>query len=197
LSTNRQKIHYALASVATIAVIQLPFILTDFNAWLNNVILFQLDGPAFGASIFNLISLHPTLMDVQTQLTAILPIALLLVFILMAFSEGKSTLGLLKNSALILLATVFFSKVVLFYALWYIPLVCILIVTLMKRASAMILVPFFILQVALLLGWYTYYVSLNTQYSLILAYVYLVASGLLLAWLFHDRLIFAKNQKNG
>jgi len=197
LSTNRQKIHYALASVATIAVIQLTFILTDFNAWLNNVILFQLDRPAFGASIFNLISLHPTLMDVQTQLTAILPIALLLVFILMAFSEGKSALGLLKNSALILLVAVFFSKVVLFYALWYIPLVCILIVALMKRASAMILVPFFILQVALLLGWYTYYVSLNTRYSLILAYVYLVASGLLLAWLFYDRLILPKTKRMG
>ena len=133
LSTKRQKILYTAASIGTVALIQLPFILTEFTAWLNNVILYDVNRPASGATIYNLISLHPQLWNVQSPLTILSPITLALAFLLVAFSDVKSEVGLLKNSAFIIVAAVFFSKVVLFYALWYIPLICILIVALRKR----------------------------------------------------------------
>ena len=195
LSTKRQKILYATASIATVAVIQLPFMLNEFKAWLNNVILYQLNRPALGASVYNLIALHPQLAEVQSHLTILSPITLLLAFLLVAFSEGKSELTLLINSAFIMVAAVFFSKVVLFYALWYIPLICTLIVASRKRTAAITLITSTALQVALLLCWYTYYVTANMQSSLALAYVYLITSGLLLSWLLYDRLFSAQKTR--
>ena len=148
LSTKRQKILYTAASIGTFALIQLPFILMEFTPWLNNVILYQATRPASGATIYNLISLHPQLWNVPSPLTILSPITLALAFLLVAFSDVKSEVGLLKNSAFIVVAAVFFSKVVLFYALWYVPLICILLVTLRKKISVLILIPFFTLQVA-------------------------------------------------
>jgi uncharacterized membrane protein len=194
LSTKRQKIIYAAASIGTFAIIQLPFIITTFQAWLENVILYQLNRPASGATIYNLLTLHPQLTDVQSPLTILSPITLLLASLLVAFSDGKSEVGLLKNSALIMVAAVFFSKVVLFYALWYIPLICILVMGMRKRITALIVAPFFALQVALLLGWYTYGTN-GVQNALASAYVYLIASGLVLAWLLRDRLLSAQKRQ--
>ncbi len=85
LVTKRQKILYAAVSVGTVAAIQFPFLLTEFNAWLGNVILYHVSRPAAGATIYNLISLHPQLWDVQSPLTILSPITLLLAFLLVAF----------------------------------------------------------------------------------------------------------------
>jgi uncharacterized membrane protein len=195
LSTKRQKILYTAASIGTVAIIQLPFILTDFTAWLDNVILYHFNRPASGATIYNLVTFHPQLMDVQSPLTILSPIILVLAFLLVAFSDGKSEFGLLKNSAFLMVVAVFFSKVVFFYALWYVPLICILALALRKRIFVLILIPFFSLQVALLLGWYSYAVSLNLQNALLAAYVYLLSSGLILTWLLCDRLLSVKKRK--
>jgi uncharacterized membrane protein len=195
LSTKRQKILFTATSIGTVAVIQLPFILTEFTAWLDNVIFYHVSRPAFGATIYNLVTIHPQLMDVQTPLTMLSPIILVLAFLLVAFSDGKSEFGLLKNSAFLMVVAVFFSKVVLFYALWYVPLICILALALRKRIFVSILIPFFSLQVALLLGWYSYAVSLNLQNALLAAYVYLLSSGLILTWLVCDRLLSVKKRK--
>jgi hypothetical protein len=51
------------------------------------------------------------------------------------------------------------------------------------------LIPLFILQAALLLGWYYYDVSINQQNALVMGYFYLFASGLLLIWLLRDKLL--------
>ena len=195
LSTKRQKILYTVASIGTVAIIQLPFILSSFSAWLDNVILYHVGRPASGATIYNLITLHPQLMDVQSPLTIISPITLVLAFLIVAISDGKSEVGLLKNSAFLMVTAVFFNKVVLFYALWYIPLLCMFVGSLRRRTLVIILIPFFILQTALLLGWYVFDIS-NMQNALALAYVYLFTSGLLLTWLLRDRLLSAqKSQK--
>jgi len=194
LSTKRQKILYAATSIGTVAIIQLPFILTEFNAWLNNVILYQVNRPAFGASIYNLVTLQPQLLDVQNSLTFLSPITLVLAFLLVAFSEGKSEFGLLKNSAFLMVVAVFFSKVVLFYALWYTPIICAFAIALRRRVFALILIPFLTLQVALLLGGYSYASFLNLQNALVAAYVYLLTSGLILIWLMHDRLLSTKKR---
>jgi hypothetical protein len=134
-------------------------------------------------------------MDVQSPLTILSPIILVLAFLLVAFSDGKSEFGLLKNSAFLMVVAVFFSKVVLFYALWYVPFICILALALRKRIFVLILIPFFSLQVALLLGGYSYVLSLNLQNALLAAYVYLLSSGLILTWLVCDRLLSVKKRK--
>ena len=194
LSTKRQKIVYTLVSIGTVALIQLPFVLTEFTAWLDNVILYHITRSAGGVTIYNLISLHPQLWDVSTPLTILSPITLLMAFVLVALSEGKSDLGLFKSSTFILVTAVFFSKVVLFYALWYVPLICILLTDLRKRTSALVIVPFFVLQVTLILVGFNYSLTFNVQNALIGDYVCLITSGLLLVWLLYDRLISAKNQ---
>ncbi len=102
---------------------------------------------------------------------------------------------MLKNSTFIMVAAVFFSKVVLFYALWYTPLICILLVLLRKRTSVLLFVPFLILQVAMIAGGYIYFISSNEQIAFITAYLYLATSGILLAWILYDRLVSAKNGK--
>jgi uncharacterized membrane protein len=196
LSTKRQKILYTAASIGTVAIIQLPFILTEFNAWLDNVIFYQVNRPAFGVTIYNLVTLHPQLTGVQNPLTILWPITLVLAFLLVFFSEGKSEFGLLKNSAFLMVVAVFFSKVVLFYALWYIPLICTFAIALRTRVFALILIPFFTLQVALLLGGYYYALFFNMQNALVAAYIYLLTSGLILTWLLDDRLLSTKKRKH-
>ncbi len=196
LSNKRQKTAYILAAIGTVTLIQLPFILTDFSSWLNNVIIYYIERPAEGVTIYNLISLHPQLFNVSTPLTLLSPISLMLVYLLVAFTEGKSEIGLFKNSTFIIVSAIFFSKVVLFYALWYVPLVCILILFLRRRLSAIVLVPFFILQASLILGGYSYSMMYDLQNVLIAGYIYLVTSCLLLIWLLHDRLISSKRINN-
>jgi uncharacterized membrane protein len=193
LSKNRQKIQYTIVSVGTFAIIQLPFMVLTFQAWIDNVFLYHLSRPASGATIYNLLTLNPQLADVQNPLTILSPITLLLAFLLVAFTDGKSKVGLLKNSAFLMVVTVFFNKVVLFYALWFLPLLCILFGNLRKRTFASLLILFFTLQAALLLGWYIYDTS-NMQNALIVAYVYLITSGLVLVWLLRDRLISAQKR---
>jgi uncharacterized membrane protein len=189
LSTNRQRIKYALASLGIFGLIQLPFVILTFEAWLDNVFLFHLNRPASGASIYNLLTLQPSLLDVQSPLAILSPIALLLAFLLVALNKDRaSEIGLLRNSAFLMVAAVFFNKVVLFYALWFIPLLCVLFAVLQqKRAVVLPLVLFFILQTALLLSWYLYDAG-NMQGAIPLAYVYLAAQGLVLRWLLRDRL---------
>jgi len=194
LSTKRQRLLYIVASIGTVAIIQLPFVLVEFNDWLSNVVLFHLYRAAEGATIYNLLSLHPQLWNVQTPLAILSPISLALAFLLVAFSESKSEISLLKNSAFILVSAVFFSKAVFFYALWYIPLICMLLVTLKKRTSALILIPFLILQIATIIGATIFYFESNLQLEFITAYIYLAASGLLVAWLGYDRLVSAKKR---
>jgi uncharacterized membrane protein len=194
LSKKRQKIQYVIVSVGTFTVIQLPFMIVTFQAWLENVFLYQLSRPAFGASIYNLLTLHPQLTDVQSPLTILSPITLLLAFLLVAFTDGKSEVGLLKNSAFLIVVAVFFNKVVLFYALWFLPLFCMLFFKLRKRTLVLLLILFFTLQVALLLGWYFYDVA-SMQNALLTAYVYLIASGLILVWFLRDRFLSAQKSR--
>jgi hypothetical protein len=192
LVSKRQKIWYTVATFGTVALIQLLFILTAFNDWLNNVIIFHVNRTASGATVYNLVSLHPQIWDVQTPLTILSPITLLLIFLLVAFSEGKSDLGLLKNSAFIMVASVFFSKVVLFYALWFVPFVCILLLFFRKRLSAPLFVVFLVMQIDMIVGGTIYTLTLNEQIAFAAAYIYLFTSGILLIWLLYDRLISAK-----
>jgi uncharacterized membrane protein len=193
LSKKHQKIQYTIVSVGTFALIQLPFTVLTFQAWLDNVFLYHLNRPASGATIYNLLTLHPQLTDVQSPLTILSPITLILVFLLIAFVSDKSSeFGLLKNAAFLMVVAVFFNKVVLFYALWFLPLLCVLFGNLRKRTLVLLLILFFTLQATLLLGWYLYDAS-NTQNARTLAYVYLIASGVILAWLLRDRLISAQD----
>ncbi len=190
VSGNRRRILYATVTIATVVLIQVPFMLTDFAAWFGNVILYHASRPAFGASIYNLLRFNPTLGDVpQSSLTLLFPVALLLTFLLVTLDRDKSQLGLLKKLCLVMLVAVFFNKVVLFYALWFIPLLCIVFVGIeRKRTLLVLLAPFFTMQAALLLAWYFSDVSAIGN-ALAIAYLYLVSSALLLAWLLRDRLL--------
>lgn len=190
LSGKRARILYFLTSIITVAVIQLPFALSDFSAWIYNVLLFHVERSAGGATIYNLLSLHPQLWDVQTPLTILSPVSLALIFLLVAVDDDRSEHGLLKKAALVMVAAVFFNKVVLFYALWFIPLVCTFIVAQRRRLFVSALVTFVILQVALLVGVY-FYSATMTEDSTVFAmcYLYLFTSALLLLWLLRDRLL--------
>ncbi len=189
LSGKHAKLLYSAVSIATVAIIQLPFMLTEFSPWINNVILFHLDRSAGGATIYNLLSLHPQLWDAQTPLTILSPISLLLVFLLVALDGDKSEYGLLKKTALVMVTAVFFNKVVLFYALWFIPLLCTFLVIQRRRNLALTLVPFFTLQVALLIGGYSYSTTFTESTAFAMSYIYLLASAVLLLWLLRDRLL--------
>jgi uncharacterized membrane protein len=189
LSGKRSKLLYAATSIGTVAVIQLPFVLTEFSNWIYNVILFHLDRSAGGATIYNLLSLHPQLWDVQTPLTILSPVSLLLVFLLVALDRDKSEQGLLKKLALVMVTAVFFNKVVLFYALWFIPLLCVFFVALRKRTLALTLVPFFTLQFAILIGGYSYSTTFTESTAFTMSYIYLLASAVLLLWLLRDQLL--------
>jgi hypothetical protein len=193
LKTTRQRLLYAAVSILTVAVIQLPFVLTEFQALLDNVLLYHINRPASGATLYNLLTPHPQFFGVQTPLTLLSPISLILAYLFIAYRRDKSDVGLFKNAAFLMLVSVFFNKVVLFYALWFIPLLYTFLLATRKRNLALLLVPFLVLQISLLLGWQFYDVSASAQSSFALAYVYLAASGLLLAWLFCDRLKAVRN----
>jgi uncharacterized membrane protein len=188
LQTKRQRLSFAAISIGSFVVIQLPFLLTEFSTWLNEVVLFHVNRPASGASLYNLLTLHPQLFQVVTPLAILSPIPVLLSFILVGLSSDRSDKGLLKNSAFLMLTAAFFSKVVLFYALWYIPLICTFVLALKKRTLGAVAGLFFALQVAQVLGWYVYDSMGSFGGALALAYVYLFTSGALLVWLFHDRI---------
>jgi uncharacterized membrane protein len=183
LSGWRNRVLYSVASIGTVVLIQLPFMLSAFSAWFDNVILFHVDRSAGGASIYNLISPHPQLWDVQTPLTILSPVSVLLTYLLVALDGDKSDHGLLKKAALVLVTAVFFSKVVLFYALWFIPLICIILAVQRRRNLLLASVPFLILQVAMLAAGYSYSIAMDESTALAMCYVYLLTSALLLIWL--------------
>ena len=190
LSEKRSRILYFLASIITVAAFQLPFALSDFSAWLYNVLLFHVERSAGGPTIYNLLSLHPQLWDVQTPLTILSPVSLALVFLLVAFDDDRSEHGLLKKAALVMVTVVFFNKIVLFYALWFIPLVCTFIVAQRKREFVSALVPLVTLQVAVLAAAYFYNATMTENSTvLIMCYLYLLTSALLLILLLRDRLL--------
>ncbi|MFB3888406.1 MAG: glycosyltransferase 87 family protein [Candidatus Bathyarchaeia archaeon] len=191
LVKNHDRITYAFTSVATVALFQLPFMLTEFSLWLDNVLLFHVNRSAGGATIYNLLSPHPQLWDVQTPLTLLSPISVLLVFLLVALDKDRSEHGLLKKAALVMVTAVFFNKVVLFYALWFIPLLCTFLLLERRRSLALTLVPFFVLQVAVLVGGYSYSTTMTEGTAFAMCYIYLAASALILAWLMRDRLLSA------
>jgi uncharacterized membrane protein len=194
LSGKRDRIAYFVTSTATVALVQLPFVLSDFSAWFENVILHHVNRPASGFTVYNLLTLHPQLLETpQNPLLILFPISLLLTFLLVTINGDESRLGLFKKMGLVMLVAVFFNKVVLFYALWFIPLLCTFIVVQRKKNFILTLIPYFILQATLLLGWYYYEVSMTTQNAIAMGYVYLSASGLLLLWLLRDRLVSTIN----
>jgi len=196
LSGKRSRILYILNSIATVAIIQFPFVLSDFPAWLSNVLLFHIERPAFGATIYNLLSLHPTVLDAQTSLTILSPISLALIFLLTIFDGDRSENALLKKAALVMVTAVFFNKVVLFYALWFVPLVCTFILAQRRRQLVPAFVSIVTLQVALLIAGYFYLATMtDSVIVLVMGYVYLLTSGLLLVWLLRERLLSVIQQR--
>ncbi len=170
--------------------------LTDFAAWFDNVVLFHANRPAHGASIYNLVRFDPTLMDVPLgPLAIVFPVSLLLCFLLVGVDRDASQVGLFKKLSLTMLVAVFFNKVVLFYALWFVPLLCIVFAGIrQKRTLLSVLVLFFTLQASLLVAWYFFQVSTTDQNVLAMACIYFATSGLLLVWLLRDRLLSVKKQ---
>ena len=196
LSGKRSRILYILNSIATVAIIQFPFVLSDFPAWLSNVLLFHIERSAFGATIYNLLSLHPTVLDAQTSLTILSPISLALIFLLIIFDGDRSENALLKKGALVMVTAVFFNKVVLFYALWFVPLVCTFILAQRRRQLVPAFVSIVTLQVALLIAGYFYLATMtDSVIVLVMGYVYLLTSGLLLVWLLRERLLSVIQQR--
>lgn len=196
LSGKRSRILYILNSIATVAIIQFPFVLSDFPAWLSNVLLFHIERPAFGATIYNLLSLHPTVLDAQTSLTILSPISLALIFLLTIFDGDRSENALLKKAALVMVTAVFFNKVVLFYALWFVPLICTFILAQRRRQLVPAFVSIVTLQVALLIAGYFYLATMtDSVIVLVMGYVYLLTSGLLLVWLLRERLLSVIQQR--
>ena len=196
LSGKRSRILYILNSIATVTIIQFPFVLSDFPAWLSNVLLFHIERPAFGATIYNLLSLHPTVLDAQTSLTILSPISLALIFLLTIFDGDRSENALLKKAALVMVTAVFFNKVVLFYALWFVPLVCTFILAQRRRQLVPAFVSIVTLQVALLIAGYFYLATMtDSVIVLVMGYVYLLTSGLLLVWLLRERLLSVIQQR--
>lgn len=190
LPRNRSKLSYLIVTVATTALIQVPFIVTDFSAWYNNVISFHLLRDGEGYTIYGLLSNHPQLWSVpQSPLMLLQPIALFLTYFLVYIDEDRTDLGLFKKMALVMIVTVFFSKVVLFYALWFIPIFAIFILLSTTKSKLFGLAAFIILQMAPLLGLY-FYESGRLQESIYLGYPYLLACASLIAWLLWDRLRF-------
>jgi len=196
ISGKRSRILYILTSIATVAIVQFPFVLSDFPAWFNNVVLFHIERPAFGATIYNLLSLNPTVLDVQTPLTILSPISLALIFLLIIFDGDRSEHALLMKAALVMVTAVFVNKVVLFYALWFIPLICTFILAQRKRQLVPAFVSFVTLQVALLIAGYFYLGTMaNNVIVLVMGYLYLLTSGLLLIWLLRERLLSVVQQR--
>ncbi len=194
VADNRRRILYGVVSIVAVALFQVPFIITDFAAWLDNVILYHASRPAFGVSIYNLLRLNPTLGDVRSPLTLLFPVSLLLTFLLVAFNRDNSELGVLKKTSTVMLVAVFFNKVVLFYALWFIPLICLLFLEVKKRKTMLLLLAsLFTLQMSLYLTWYFSETSAIWS-ALAMAYVYLVSSALLLVCLLRDQLLSTKKR---
>lgn len=191
---KRAKLLYSATSILTVALFQLPFLFSAFSSWLENVILFHLNRPPMGASIYNLLfTLPPRLSDtIQSPFVVLSPIAVLLIYILVAFDKDSSEVGLVKKMALVMAAAVFFNKVVLFYALWFIPILCLFILVERKRNAVLTLVSFFVLQAALLLAWYFFDVLASESNAIILTFVYMLSSASMLVWLLADRIRLVK-----
>lgn len=193
LPKKRSKITFLLGATVTVALIQLPFIITSFTAWFENVILYHLQRDGGGYTIYQLFATSPQLWDVpQSNLMLLQPLALFAIYFLIMFDKDESSVGLLKKMALVMLIGVFFSKVILFYALWFIPILSTFIATLKTRIKLLTLSSFIILQLTSIVG---AYLSESGQFQeiLTLSYSYLVATAALIIWLLFDRFHFMAN----
>jgi uncharacterized membrane protein len=186
---TREKLLYFAAAAITMAIVQVPFLVLAFSDWLNNVILYHLNRPPMGASLYNLFSLPSQLSDTaQNPFVILSPIAVILVFIIIAFDKDTSEVGLIKKMALVMVTAVFFNKVVLFYALWFIPILCIFMLAQKKRNTVLTLIPYFVLQATILLTWYFYDSLMAESSAIVMAFIYGFSTALFLGWLLKDRI---------
>jgi len=185
---KREKVSYLLAAAVTLLMFQVPFLFYAFHDWLNDVILFHLNRPSMGATIYNLLTLRPRLYEMpQNPLVLLSPFALLLAYLLITIRSDKSDFGLFRNMAFVMVTGVIFNKVVLFYALWFIPLIHLILGVQRKRNVILTFILLFVLQATILLAWFFSEVLLSEQNGLVMGYLYLCSSSAVAIWILRLR----------
>ncbi|MFW9804959.1 MAG: hypothetical protein ACFFFC_20075, partial [Candidatus Thorarchaeota archaeon] len=175
---NRQRMKYFFTFTTLSILIELPFIMLSRDAWFSYVVEFPFTRGSSGYSFYNLFSESPNIWKGPQDFWAIQPMIMLALLAMIALNKRRANIDLLRQSNLILVIFILFNKVVLYYALWYIPIFCIYITQNESRWNSLMLPLFFLLQFLLVAGGTL--ASLNNEWlALQIGYPYLIASILL------------------
>ncbi|MFW9861717.1 MAG: ArnT family glycosyltransferase [Candidatus Thorarchaeota archaeon] len=178
IKDNRQRMKYFFTFTTLSILIELPFIMLSRDAWFSYVVEFPFTRGSSGYSFYNLFSESPNIWKGPQDFWAIQPMIMLALLAMIALNKRRANIDLLRQSNLILVIFILFNKVVLYYALWYIPIFCIYITQNESRWNSLMLPLFFLLQFLLVAGGTL--ASLNNEWlALQIGYPYLIASILL------------------
>ncbi|MHA1962617.1 MAG: ArnT family glycosyltransferase, partial [Candidatus Thorarchaeota archaeon] len=175
IKDNRHRVKYFFTFTTLSILIELPFIILSQDAWFSYVVEFAFTRDSSGYSFYNLLSESPNIWSGPQDLWVIQPIVIVALLSMMFLDKRRANIDLLRQSNLILVIFILFNKVVLYYALWYIPLFCIYITQNESRWNPLMLLIFFLLQCFLVIGGTL--ASMNNELlALQIGYPYLITS---------------------
>jgi uncharacterized membrane protein len=175
IKENRHRVKYLFTFTTLSILIELPFIISSQDAWFSYVVEFPFTRGSSGYSFYNLLSESPNIWNGPQDFWVIQPIIIVALLSMMVLDKRRANIDFLRQSNLILVIFILFNKVVLYYALWYIPLFCIYITQNESRWNSLMLSIFFLFQCFLVVGGTL--ASLNNEWlALQIGYPYLITS---------------------
>ncbi|MHA2355109.1 MAG: ArnT family glycosyltransferase [Candidatus Thorarchaeota archaeon] len=172
---NRHRVKYFFTFTTLSILIELPFIILSQDAWFSYVVEFPFTRGSSGYSFYNLLSESPNIWNGPQDFWVIQPIIIVALLSMMVLDKRRADIDFLRQSNLILVIFILFNKVVLYYALWYIPLFCIYITQNESRWNSLMLPIFFLVQCFLVIGGTL--ASMNNEWlALQIGYPYLITS---------------------
>lgn len=181
LYLNRGRLRYLITVIATSLLVNLPFIILACRQWFEQVILFHITRNAGGYSLYNLFTWN--FWGGSSETGILLPIAL----ILLTFITFSRRENLVVNSAIFMVVTVIFNKVVLWYAQWFIAIM--ILSYYQKQRDKILLITLFLCQIFVYFGGHIYNFfsgNLVVNVVLILGWLYLLTEIIVLMRLFID-----------
>lgn len=175
IKENRDRVKYFITFTTLSILIELPFIVSSQDAWFSYVVEFHLTRGSSGYSFYNLLSESPNIWNGPQDFWVIQPVIIVALLSMMVLDKRRANIDFLRQSILILVIFILFNKVVLYYALWYIPLFCIYITQNESRWNSLMLSMLILLQCFLVVGGTLASMS-NEWLALQIGYPYLITS---------------------
>ena len=180
LYLNEGRFRYLVTVISASLLVNMPFMILAGHLWFQQTFLFHMSRDTGGYSLYNLLAWKP--FGGPSEIGLLLPISLLF----LTFVTLSRRKNLVANSAMFMIVTVLFNKVVFWYAQWFLPFV-ILSYYEVKR-DKILLVAVLLTQIFVYVGPYAYLNTLFGQHAIdvviALGWFYLLAETTVLARLF-------------